>query len=155
MFAFTSKYALALYEMGEKRRNMQFRWSEVFEIGELRELLGVKPRELTTFGNLNAWCLKPAAREVNGLRLRRRLPPGADGAEGDRRGAELVAQERGRAAGRLRRGPPGSAAPSKRSCWPSWLALEPTGPGRSDCVAAAQQAARLTQHESARKLRTW
>jgi plasmid replication initiation protein len=22
---------------------------------------------LTTFGNLNAWCLKPAAQEVNGL----------------------------------------------------------------------------------------
>lgn len=67
MFAFTSKYALALYEMGEKRRNLQFRWSEVFKIGELRELLGVKAGELTTFGNLNAWCLKPAAREVNGL----------------------------------------------------------------------------------------
>lgn len=67
MFAFTSKYALALYEIGEKRRNMRFRWSEVFELGELRELLGVKPSELTTFGNLNAWCLKPAAREVNDL----------------------------------------------------------------------------------------
>ena len=67
MFAFTSKYALALYEMGEKRRNMQFRWTETFELNELRELLGVKPGELTTFGNLNAWCLKPAAQEVNGL----------------------------------------------------------------------------------------
>lgn len=67
MFAFTSKYALALYEMGEKRRNMQFRWTETFDLDELRELLGVKPRELTTFGNLNAWCLKPAAREVNAL----------------------------------------------------------------------------------------
>lgn len=67
MFAFTSKYALALYEMGEKRRNMQFRWSEVFDLAELRELLGVTPGELTTFGNLNAWCLKPATREVNGL----------------------------------------------------------------------------------------
>jgi plasmid replication initiation protein len=67
MFAFTSKYALALYEMGEKRRNMQFRWTETFDLGELRELLGVKPGELTTFGNLNAWCLKPATREVNAL----------------------------------------------------------------------------------------
>jgi plasmid replication initiation protein len=67
MFAFSSKYALALYEMGEKRRNLQFRWSEIFEVAELRELPGVKPGELTTFGNLNAWCLKPAAREVNGL----------------------------------------------------------------------------------------
>jgi len=67
MFAFTSKYALALYEIGEKRRNMQFRWSEVFDLGELRELLGVKPEELTTFGNFNAWCLKPAAKEVNSL----------------------------------------------------------------------------------------
>jgi plasmid replication initiation protein len=67
MFAFTSKYALALYEIGEKRRNMQFKWSEVFDLGELREPLGVKPDELTTFGNFNAWCLKPAAGEVNGL----------------------------------------------------------------------------------------
>lgn len=67
MFAFTSKYALALYEMGEKRRNLQFRWTEIFDLNELRELLGVKPDELTTFGNLNAWCLKPAAQEVNGL----------------------------------------------------------------------------------------
>ena len=67
MFAFTSKYALALYEIGEKRRNLQFRWSEVFELGELRELLGVKSDELMTFGNFNAWCLKPAAKEVNGL----------------------------------------------------------------------------------------
>ena len=67
MFAFTSKYALALYEIGEKRRNLQFRWSEVFELGELRELLGVKSDELTTFGNFNAWCLKPAAKEVNVL----------------------------------------------------------------------------------------
>ena len=67
MFAFTSKYALALYEIGEKRRNLQFRWSEVFDLGELRELLGVKSDELTTFGNFNAWCLKPAAKEVNGL----------------------------------------------------------------------------------------
>lgn len=67
MFAFTSKYALALYEIGEKRRNMQFRWTEIFELGELRELLGVGRDELTTFGNLNAWCLKPAAQEVNGL----------------------------------------------------------------------------------------
>ncbi len=67
MFAFTSKYALALYEIGEKRRNLQFRWSEVFDLNELRELLGVKPDELATFGNFNAWCLKPAAKEVNGL----------------------------------------------------------------------------------------
>lgn len=67
MFAFTSKYALALYEIGEKRRNMQFRWSEIFELGEMRELLGVTAGELTTYGNLNAWCLKPAAKEVNDL----------------------------------------------------------------------------------------
>ncbi|MDQ2801425.1 MAG: replication initiation protein, partial [Pseudomonadota bacterium] len=65
MFAFTSKYALALYEMGEKRRNLQFCWTEIFELTELRELLGVSSGELTTFGN--AWCLKPAAQEVNGL----------------------------------------------------------------------------------------
>jgi plasmid replication initiation protein len=67
MFAFTSKYALALYEMGEKRRNLQFRWNETFEVDELRQLLGVGAGELTTFGNLNAWCLKPAVQEVNGL----------------------------------------------------------------------------------------
>jgi plasmid replication initiation protein len=67
MFAFTSKYALALYEMGEKRQNLKFKTSETFDIKEIRELLGVSPRELTSFGNLNAWCLKPAVKEVNGL----------------------------------------------------------------------------------------
>jgi Initiator Replication protein len=67
MFAFTSKYALALYEMGEKRRNLSWKWSETFDLAELRELLGVKPGELEKFGNLNAWCLKPAVAEVNGL----------------------------------------------------------------------------------------
>jgi plasmid replication initiation protein len=67
IFAFTSKYALALYEMGEKRRNLSWKWSETFDLAELRELLGVKSGELEKFGNLNAWCLKPACAEVNGL----------------------------------------------------------------------------------------
>ena len=36
-------------------------------LGELQELRDVKSNELTTFGNFNAWCPKPAAKEVNGL----------------------------------------------------------------------------------------
>jgi len=67
MFGLSSKYALALYEMGEKRRHLSYRWSEVFSIEEIRDLLGVADGELERFANLNAWALKPAAVEVNAL----------------------------------------------------------------------------------------
>ena len=37
MLALSSKYALALYEMVQKRGNLSHQWSETFEIGRLRD----------------------------------------------------------------------------------------------------------------------
>lgn len=66
MFAFTSKYALALYEMIQKRRNLKIQ-REKFEIEEIRRLLGVPPKKLKLFGDLNKYALKKAVDEVNAL----------------------------------------------------------------------------------------
>ena len=67
MFAFTSKYALALYEILQKRANLSHVWTEEFEIDDFRKLLGVPDGKLTQFFTLNAYCLKPALLEVNAL----------------------------------------------------------------------------------------
>ncbi|MEO0439163.1 MAG: replication initiation protein [Pseudomonadota bacterium] len=66
-FALSSKYALALYEMIQKRGNLSHRWSEEFSVDELRSLLGVEPGKLTLFGNFKSRALQPAVREVNAL----------------------------------------------------------------------------------------
>jgi hypothetical protein len=49
MFAFSSKYALALYEMVQKRGNLKFKTSEEFPVETFRGMLGVEPRKLTQF----------------------------------------------------------------------------------------------------------
>lgn len=66
MFAFTSKYALALYEIVQKRRNLRIQ-REKFSIDEIRRLLGVPPKKLKLFGDLNKYALKKAVDEVNAL----------------------------------------------------------------------------------------
>ena len=67
MFAFTSKYALTLYEMIQKRGNLAYKSSEVFGLDALRAVLGVPPGKLSTWANLNNRALKPAVAEVNQL----------------------------------------------------------------------------------------
>jgi hypothetical protein len=67
MFALSSKYALALYEMVQKRGNLSLKSQEDFEIGEFRELLGVPRGKLPLWGNLQQRALLPALREVNAL----------------------------------------------------------------------------------------
>ena len=67
MFAFTSKYALALYELLQKRVNLSHVWEQTFELEDFRRLMGVPNDKLTEFFNLNAKCLKPALLEVNAL----------------------------------------------------------------------------------------
>lgn len=66
MFAFSSKYALSLYEMlclrGNLRKNEQ-----VFSVEDFRQLLGVEDGKLDRFPDLNRFALKPAVEEVNGL----------------------------------------------------------------------------------------
>lgn len=66
-FALSSKYALALYEMIQKRGNLEYKWHEDFELEELRGLLGVPKGKLTTFGDFKRRALEPAVKEVNAL----------------------------------------------------------------------------------------
>jgi hypothetical protein len=67
MFAFSSKYALALYEMVQKRGNLRRKWSEEFPLDRFRGLLGVEPGKLTEFKHLKYRAIDPAVLEVNGL----------------------------------------------------------------------------------------
>jgi len=65
MFAISSKYALTLYEMVQKRRNLAYRSSEQFTLDEIRGILGVPKGKLTTWSNLNNRAIQPAAQEVS------------------------------------------------------------------------------------------
>jgi len=67
MFALTSKYALTLYEMVQKRGNLRWRDSERFALAELRAILGVPKGKLTTWSNLRLRAIDPAVKEVNRL----------------------------------------------------------------------------------------
>lgn len=64
MFALTSKYSLALYEMVQKRGNLS-RSSEEFSVSQLRGYLGVAPDRLTSWINLRNKAIDPAVREVS------------------------------------------------------------------------------------------
>ncbi len=66
-FALSSKYALTLYEMIQKRGNLKHVWAETFPLDELRELLGVPKGKLPAFADFNRRALKPALQEVNAL----------------------------------------------------------------------------------------
>lgn len=65
--AFTSKYALALYEQIARRVRLQHIFTERFDLEDFRDLLGVEPGKLKTYGNLNQYAIKPALLEVNAL----------------------------------------------------------------------------------------
>ncbi|MGB6229652.1 MAG: replication initiation protein, partial [Litorimonas sp.] len=67
MFALTSKYALTLYEMVQKRGNLRWRASERFSLDELRGILGVPKGKLTSWSNLHLRAITPSVAEVNAL----------------------------------------------------------------------------------------
>lgn len=67
MYCFKSKYALALYEIVQKRVGLKFKQAEHFTVEELRSLLGVPKDKLTRFPDFNKYALQPALREVNAL----------------------------------------------------------------------------------------
>ena len=67
MFALSSKYALTLYEMVQKRGNLRHRSEEVFTLDQLRGVLGVPRGKLTEWANLNNRAIKPAVAEVSAL----------------------------------------------------------------------------------------
>lgn len=66
MFAFSSKYALSLYELICLRGNLQMAQQD-FTLEEFRQLLGVPERSLTGFPQLKQKVITPAVEEVNGL----------------------------------------------------------------------------------------
>lgn len=65
MAAFSSKYALALYEHVARRVNLRNRYSEDYTVEELRAVLDVQPSQLKAFGNFKQRALTPALEEVN------------------------------------------------------------------------------------------
>jgi hypothetical protein len=67
MFALSSKYALTLYEMVQKRGNLRYRSSEKFSLDDLRGVLGVAKGKLTSWSNLKMRAIDPAIAEVNAL----------------------------------------------------------------------------------------
>lgn len=67
MFALSSKYALTLYEIVQKRGNLKYRSSEKFTLEALRGILGVPKGKLTSWSNLNLRAIQPAVAEVSAL----------------------------------------------------------------------------------------
>ncbi len=67
IFAFTSKYSLALYELISARINLKHMWQEEFGVDDLRSLLGVPDGKLERTPNLLQKVITPAVLEVNGL----------------------------------------------------------------------------------------
>ena len=67
MFALTSKYALTLYEMVQKRGNLRWRSAETFSLDALRGVLGVPKGKLTSWSNLRLRAIEPAVAEVCAL----------------------------------------------------------------------------------------
>ena len=67
MRAFSSKYALALYEYGAKRVNLRYKRTEEHTVEDLRAMLGVPAGKLERFSNLNQKAIRSALQEVNAL----------------------------------------------------------------------------------------
>lgn len=66
IYLLRSKYSIRLYEMIERRINMQTQ-SESFSVEDFRALLGVPKNKLPRFADFNKHCLKPALEEINQL----------------------------------------------------------------------------------------
>ncbi|PTE19740.1 replication protein RepB [Cereibacter changlensis JA139] len=64
---FTSKYALALYEAVSRRVRLRHMMTELLDLSDFRELLGVEGGKLEGYGNLNKFAISPALVEVNAL----------------------------------------------------------------------------------------
>ena len=67
MRAFSTKYALALYEALSRRVRLSNVFSEVFPLEAFRELLGVPEGKLGTYSNLKLRAIAPAVEEINAL----------------------------------------------------------------------------------------
>jgi hypothetical protein len=67
LMAFTSKYAVSLYENIAQLVNLNNKIVHSWPLEDFRELMGVPPVRYKTFGEFNKHVLKPAVTEVNAL----------------------------------------------------------------------------------------
>jgi hypothetical protein len=67
LMAFTTKYAVSLYENIAQMVNLDRKTSHVYSLEAFRELMGVQNGNYKTFGELNKYVLKPAVMEINAL----------------------------------------------------------------------------------------
>lgn len=67
LMAFTSKYAVSLYENIAQRSGLSKKTVETFTLEEFRDLLGVQDAAYDKFGALNKHVIKPAVQEINAL----------------------------------------------------------------------------------------
>ena len=67
LMAFTSKYAVSLYENVAQLVNLDRKCTHIYTLDEFREMMGVQPGRYRTFGELNMHVIKPALEEINGL----------------------------------------------------------------------------------------
>lgn len=67
LMAFTSKYAVSLYENTAQWTGLSKKFFQDFTLSEFRELLGVEEGKYPAFGALNKHVVKPAVAEINAL----------------------------------------------------------------------------------------
>ncbi|MDA8120864.1 MAG: replication initiation protein [Gammaproteobacteria bacterium] len=67
LMAFSSKYAVSLYENLAQLANLSHKTFHEYTLDEFRGLLGVPPGRYKTFGELNKHVLKPAVAEINAI----------------------------------------------------------------------------------------
>ena len=67
LMAFTTKYAVSLYENAAQFANLEYKTFADYGLDEAREMLGVQPGKYKTFGEFNLHVLKPALTEINAL----------------------------------------------------------------------------------------
>lgn len=67
LMAFTSKYAVSLYENIAKMANLAHKTSQEYTLEEFRDLLGIQAGKYRTFGELNKHVIKPVVAEINAL----------------------------------------------------------------------------------------
>jgi len=67
LMAFTSKYAVSLYENAAQWAGLTKKMVQDFTLDEFREMLGVEEGKYPAFGALNKHVIKPAVIEINAL----------------------------------------------------------------------------------------
>jgi len=67
LMAFSTKYAVSLYENVAQRFNLEYKHTETFTIEEFRRVLGVEEGKYGSFGELNKHVIRRALDEVSAL----------------------------------------------------------------------------------------